>query len=369
MTTAVHDIFRSGGTRQTSPVRTPSPPSHRAIFRRPKQTYSPSENSGSSEESIMAVLPHGPSWPPITIPESESADASKLGLSRPIQTGSSVSRHNMDLNASTSSEREHRRKPTYYKIQMRNGMAKLASGDDSSVIITDDHNDRILLAPIQERKQHLIRANPITEASSSSSGSPGRRGGHQQTWEVLENGKIVVTNPGTPSSLSSTKQFRIATHTPKAPRKPFLRIKRTPAAPKKGHESNDAESPPRLQKSSFDTSSTDASSSDNSFYNEMLDFAEPTSPPRMDRMTCPSQVLFAEGSKESGDHSSSKWSSKSKGSSRSESGKKKEEECSNSSFISQLFDLISFGPCCQMDSICRDSQLISCGRLNTAKVG
>jgi hypothetical protein len=267
MRTAMHDIFRSGGhdgeTHQTSsPDRpsTPSPPSHRAIFRRPKHTYSPSENSGSSEESIMAALPRGPSWPPITIPASESADTSKLGLSRPIQTGSSVSRHNMELNASTSSEREQRRKPSYYKIQMRNGMAKLASGDDSSVIITDDHNDRILLTPIQERKQRLIRATPITEASSSSSVSSGagRGGEHQQTWEVLENGKIVATKvPGTPSSLGSRRQRRIETSTPKAPKKPFLRSKRTPATPKKGHESDTAESPPRLQKSSFDTISTD----------------------------------------------------------------------------------------------------------------
>jgi len=289
----------------------------------------------------------------------------------------------MELNASTSSEREQRRKPSYYKIQMRNGMAKLASGDDSSVIITDDHNDRILLTPIQERKQRLIRATPITEASSSSSVSSGagRGGEHQQTWEVLENGKIVATKvPGTPSSLGSRRQRRIETSTPKAPKKPFLRSKRTPATPKKGHESDTAESPPRLQKSSFDTISTDASSTDNSFYNEILDLAEPTSPPRMDRMTCPPQVLFEEGSNESGDLSSSKsskLSSKSQRSSRSVKGKytdfhpkKKEDTCNTSfGFISQLFDLISFGPCCLMDSICRDNQMMSCGRMNTATVG
>lgn len=364
MRTAKYDIFRSGHgeTNKSSPVRTPSPPSHRSIFRRPKQNnYSPSANSGSSEESIMAALPHGPSWPPLTIPESESADTSKLGLSRPIQTGSSsVSRHNMELNASTSSEREPRRKPSYYTIKMRNGMAKLASGDDSS-ILSDDHNDRILLTPIQERKKRLIRASPITEASSSSSDSPGREGGHTQAWEVLGNGKIVAANPATPSSTSqgsSSRQRRIKTSTPTAPKKPFLRSRRTPATPTKGGDkSKDPESPPRLQKSSFDTISTDASSTDNSFYHEILDLAEPISPPRMDRVHCPSQVLFAEGSKESGELSSknSKKSGKSQRSSRYTAfePKKKDETC-NASFFSQLFDLISLGPCCQMDSMCRD---------------
>jgi len=372
---SVQGIFRSGGqnggeTQQISPPRTPSPPTHRAIFRRPKQTYSPSASSASSEESIMAALPRGPSWPPLTIPESESADTSRLlGLSRPIQTGSSVSRH--ELNASSSSEREQRQKPSFYKIQMRNGMAKLASGDDSSVNISDDHNDRIQLTPIQERKNRLIRASNITEASSSASGSPRRKGAeHQQTWEVhnwevLENGQIVAAaakttttaNPRTPSSMGSSRQNRIATSTPNAPKKPFLRSMRNQATPST-KSSNSPESPPSLQKCSFDTISTGASSADNSFYNEMLDLAEPESPPRMDRMSCPDQVLFEDGSKES-----KRRSSRSQRSSRSgkESNTGKMEDACSTGFISQLIDFISIGPCCQMDSMCRgrSSQTVS----------
>mmetsp|Transcript_65 Transcript_65/g.144 ORF Transcript_65/g.144 Transcript_65/m.144 type:complete len:365 (-) Transcript_65:72-1166(-) len=362
---SVQGIFRcSGGendeTRQNSPVRTPSPPTHRAIFRRPKQGCSPSASSASSEESIIAALPRGPSWPPLTIPESESADTSRLGLSRPIQTGSSVSRH--DINASASSERDYRQKPSYYRIQMRNGQAKLASGDDSSVNITDDHNDRIQLTHIQERKHRLTRASNITETSPSSSRSPRRKGvEHQQTWEVhnwevVGNGQIVaaaVNHPETPGSTSSSTQRKIATSTPDAPKKSFFRSMRTPATPptKVRKSGNTPESPPRLQKASFDTISTGASSnSGNSFYNEIVDLADPESPPPMSRMSCPNQVLFEDGSKES----------KSRGSTSGNTEKKDESSCS-SGFISQLIDFISFGPCCQMDSMCRgrSSQVVS----------
>ena len=366
---SVQGIFRSGGQNDethNSPARTPSPPTHRAIFRRPKQSYSPSANSASSEESIMAALPRGPSWPPLTIPESESADTSRLGLSRPIQTGSSsVSRH--DISASASSEREYRQKPSYYRIQMRNGKAKLASGDDSSVNITDDHNDRIQLTPVQARKHRLIRATNITETSSSPSRSPRRKGvEHQQTWEVhnwevVGNGQIVAAaanHPDTPGSMGSSTQRKIATSTPNAPKKSFLRSMRSPATPpKKGRKSssNTPESPPRLQKASFDTLSTGASSnnSENSFYNEIVDLADPESPPKMARMSCPNQVLFEEGSKES----------KSRGSRSEKSGntEKKDESSCSSGFIAQLIDFISIGPCCQMDSMCRgrSSQVVS----------
>lgn len=369
---SVQGIFRSSGnngeTHQSSPPRyptSPATPTHRAIFRRPKQTYSPSANSASSEESVIAALPRGPSWPPLTIPESESADTNRLGLSRPIRTGSScASRH--DIHASTSSEREQRQKPTYYKIQMRNGMAKLAAGDDSSVNIAEDHNDRIQLTPIRERKHRIIRASNITE-SSSSSGSPGRiRGDHQQTWEVqnwevLGNGQIVATpvapaHPGTPSSLGSSKQQKISTSTPNAPKKPFLRGMRTPAATpplKAAHKKkNDApESPPRLAKASFDTISSGASSrSDNSFYNEMLDLAEPESPPHLDRMSCPDQVFSEDGSKVI--KSSNSKSSRSERS-RVSAAEKKDDSWSAGFIWSQVIDYISVGPCCQMDSICR----------------
>mmetsp|Transcript_19737 Transcript_19737/g.28121 ORF Transcript_19737/g.28121 Transcript_19737/m.28121 type:complete len:378 (-) Transcript_19737:95-1228(-) len=367
MRSSVQGIFRSSGgnngeTHESSPPRCPSPatPTHRAIFRRPKQTYSPSAHSASSEESVIAALPCGPSWPPLTIPESESADTNRLGLSRPIRTnGSSASRH--DINASTSSEREQRQKPTYYKIQMRNGMAKLAAGDDSSVNIAEDHNDRIQLTPIRERKHRIIRASNITE-SSSSSGSPRRIGAeHQQTWEVqnwevVGNGQIVAAplpaHPGTPSSMGSSRQRNIATSTPNAPKKTFLRSMRTPATPPlKAHTKNDApESPPRLQKASFDTISSGASSrSDNSFYNEMLELAEPESPPHLDRMSCPDKVFSEDGSKVSkGSKSKSSRSGRS-----SESAEKKDEPWSAGFIWSQVIDFISVGPCCQMDSICR----------------
>jgi len=366
---SVQDIFRSGGknngeTHQSSPPRCPSTPTHRAIFRRPKQTYSPSANSASSEESIIAALPRGPSWPPLTIPESESADTNRLGLSRPIRSGSSsVSRH--EVNASTSSEREQRQKPSFYKIQMRNGMAKLASGDDSSVNIADDHNDRIQLTPIRERKHRIIRASNITEVSSSLSWSPQREGmEHQQmwdvqNWEVVGNDQIVAApapapaaNPGTPSSMGSSRQRKIATSTPNAPKKSLLRSMRTTPTPLvKAHKKKDApESPPRLQKASFDTISSGASSrSDNSFYNEMLDLAEPESPPHLDRISCPDQVLFEDGSKVS------KGSKKSKSSRSERSGGSadKKDESYITGLISQLIDFISIGPCCQCESMCR----------------
>ncbi len=359
---SAQNIFRSSGnngeTNQSSPTRCPSPatPTHRAIFRRPKQLYYPSAHSASSEESVIAALPRGPSWPPLTIPESESADTNRLGLSRPIRTGSSASRH--DINASASSEREPRQKPAYYKIQMRNGMARLAAGDDNSVNIAEDHNDRIQLTPIRERKHRIIRASNITE-SSSLSGSPGRIGAeHQQTWEVVGNGQIVAvpapatataTEPisGTPSSTGSSRHEKIASSTPNAPKKSLLRSMRTPATPPiKAHKKNDApESPPRLAKASFDTISSGASSrSDNSFYNEMLDLAEPESPPHLDRKSCPDRVFSEDGSKVS-------KSSKSK-SSRSERSESVDDSWS-AGFVSQLIDFISIGPCCQMDSICR----------------
>ncbi len=376
---SVQGIFRSGGgndgTHHNSPARTPSPPTHRAIFRRPKQNYSPSANSASSEESIMAAVPRGPSWPPLTIPESESADTSRLGLSRPIQTGSSsVSRH--DINASTSSEREYRhKKPSYYKIQMRNGKARLASGDDSSVNLTDDHNDRIQLTPIQQRKHRLNRASNITEISSSSSRSPRRKGVEQQqtwevhNWEVVGNGQIVAAaanHSGTPSSMSSrsSAQRKItAASTPNAAasKKSFLRSSmRTPATPPtKGRKmssnsNNPQESPPRLAKASFDTISTGASSnhSENSFYNEIVDLADPESPPGMHRMSCPDQVLFEDGSKGSKSRSEKSGNT---------TEKKMDESSCSTGFISYLIDLVSFGPCCQMDSMCRgrSSQVVS----------
>jgi hypothetical protein len=381
MRAATHDIFRSSGCQDegeevTRPItRTPSPPSHRAIFRRPKQTYSPSENSGSgsSEEPITTSLPHGPSWPPLTIPESESADTSKLSLSRPIKTGSSVSRQ-MEINVSTSSEREHRRKPSYYKIHMKNGLAKLDFGDDSSVKVTDGHNDRILLTPIKERNR-LNRAAPIMEASSSSPSSSHSPGSFNQKWEVLENGQIVA-NPATPTATPSSSQGcsprRVTTRTPKAPRKPFIKRSkrtppRTPNTMTRSSVNRNPDSPPELQKSSFDTLSTDASSSDNSFYNEMLDLAQPTSPPRMDRMSCPREALFGDGSKGSLDFSSSKTSSHSqRSSSRNEKytefQKNKKDNACSTGFISQLIDFLSIGPCCKLDSICRDSKIMtSCG--------
>ena len=360
------NIFRSSGHEdemhqiQISSALSSRTPPHRAIFRRPKQSYSPSR-SASSDEAIMVPLHRGPSWPPLTIPESESADTSKLiGRSRPIQSGSSLSRH-MELSASASSDREHQKTPLYYKIQMHNGRANLASGDDSSVMITDEHNDRIQLTPIRTRKHRLNRASNITEASSFSSGSPARNGSnHHQTWEeekkweVMENGQIVATTT-TPSSLSSRNQSRIKTSTPNAPKKSFLYSMRTQNVPQKARKSNRSESPPRLEKSSFDTVSTDASSTDNSLCNEMLDFAEPNSPPRMDRMLCPAQVLFSDSSNESKKSKSSR-SSRSKRSSKSGSSKDFEnsmDESNNTGFISRLIEYISIGPCCHMDSMCR----------------
>ena len=393
MKTPKRDIFRSSGGvthHDSSPPATPPAPAHRAIFRRPKQTYShsPSTNSGSSEESIVAApLQQGPSWPPLTIPESESAETSKLGLSRPIQTGSSASsRHNnnnnnMDINASSSSEREQRKKPSYYKIHMKNGLASLAFGEDSSEVgFTDNHNDRILLTPIQERKR-LIRATPITEASSSSSSispkkSPGRGGdGEGCSWEVLEDGKIVF-NPATPSSSRGGSPRRIQARTPQAPRKPYLkRSIRTPKTPTTPPVVNGGspcvDSPPRLAKSSFDTISTDASSTDNSFYNEMFDLAQPTSPPRMDRMKCPQQALFEEeGSKGSGEFSrrSSKRSSKSSSQRRSPIGNEKyvefrsNEQEGSESFLTQLFDFFAIGSCCQ------NNPMMTCGRMSAVDV-
>lgn len=392
MKTPKRDIFRSSGRvthHDSSPPATPPAPAHRAIFRRPKQTYShsPSTNSGSSDESMIATpLQQGPSWPPLTIPESESAETSKLGLSRPIQTGSSASsRHNnnnnnnMDISTSSSSEREQRKTPSYYKIHMKNGLASLAFGEDSSEVgFTDNHNDRILLTPIQERKR-LIRATPITEASSSSSShspkkSPGRgESGKGCSWEVLEDGRIVF-NPATPGSSKGGSPRRIQARTPQAPRKPYLkRTIHTPKTPTtlpmvNGSRSPSVDSPPRLAKSSFDTISTDASSTDNSFYNEMFDLAQPTSPPRMDRMKCPQQALFEEGSKCSGEFSRSRSRRSSKSSQRrSPIGNEKYVEfrpnqqpggdnCS-ASFLTQLFDLFAIGPCCQ------NNPIMTCGRM------
>jgi hypothetical protein len=189
----------------------------------------------------------------------------------------------------------------------------------------------------------------------------------------LEDGKIVF-NPATPSSSRGGSPRRIQARTPQAPRKPYLkRSIRTPKTPTTPPVVNggspSVDSPPRLAKSSFDTISTDASSTDNSFYNEMFDLAQPTSPPRMDRMKCPQQALFEEGSKGSGEFSrrSSKRSSKSSSQRRSPIGNEKYVEfrsneqqsgdnCS-ASFLTQLFDFFAIGSCCQ------NNPIMTCGRM------
>ena len=311
------------------------------IFRRKGRGVS----SGSSDESIVVSFP-ADVWPPPEIPGSESTESKSMDRHKHnLDRSAPVQNHSDDHG--TPNRREFPRSktpPSYYKIEMQGSVVQLSAGDDSSVHIEPDHNNRIKLAGAKSR--NIIRASPINEhVAESPSSTSSIETGHK--WSISESGRIVKLNPP-PHLPHFSKSVAARPGQPKS-------VKLSDKLRNTGGTTEST--PPLLARLSTDSLSSGSS-------NEFL----PESPPRMTRSAMvPS--LFQEDASRSTASKHSKTSSNRKNrtsiSSNSTNSVPRSRGCgARLDFMSLVIDFFSMN-CCQA-TVSQSNRCSSLGRQRAA---
>ena len=183
-------------------------------------------SSEEDEESLFVVSIQPGPWPPHPTALSATADSDdkekerRLDRSAPLPSGTTSGSDEGQSSLPTPFSRITT--PSYYKIELvhghgdggtsdkksssnNNSMVQLTSGDDASVQITPQHNQRLQLdsqPSTAGRQTHIIRASPIVELESVEVETGDI---DDERWSISNSGRIkVVPVPPMPGGSCAT---------------------------------------------------------------------------------------------------------------------------------------------------------------------
>lgn len=198
---------RGHGTAATSIFRRNSKSTNSGETREERDCHSREED----EESLFVVSIQPGPWPPHPTALSATADSDdkdrRLDRSAPLPSGTTSGSDECQSSPPTPFSRITT--PSYYKIELvhgngddhtsdkksgnnNNSMVQLTSGDDASVQITPQHNQRLQLdrQPSSARRQtDIIRASPIVEHESVEVETGDI---DDERWSISNSGRIKV---------------------------------------------------------------------------------------------------------------------------------------------------------------------------------
>jgi len=237
--------------------------------------------------------------------DDKSSEASPVGDSSRSRRSSSASRSKSKSPSKKGKGKQQQQlqpisRPSYYKIELAEGSGgtcQLTSGDDSSVVLTADHNELLQLANssnlgvsgrIRPSPRGIIRASPIVEQQQqqnqqqqqlqqllqlesiqhkveggpehSITYSPSKRQSTRQRWTISNNGTIIAVPPS-PSSVSASHFQQTSSATVAKPSK-------HPEEGADGHDNDNFSIPPLLAKASNGSSDDSFVSADSSLSEE-----------------------------------------------------------------------------------------------------